>query len=543
MKLTDHIKWLWHVSKGWRGHIISDAVCGCLKVAASLAFIWISKFLIDIATGQATGSFKILVPLLIACMILQVGLTVVKTRIEAKSEIRLRNELKYNTFSHLMTSRWTGRDHLHTGDVLSRLDDDVISVSDTICIAVPSAISTGVQLAGAVWLVAKMDYRLALLLVSLMPMAILLSRGFIHRMRKLNREIRVSDSLVQSHLQENLQHRTLISALEHTNRSTDELMSLQTELQQKVMDRTDYSLFSRTMVQLGFTTGYLIVMLWGIFGLRSGAITFGIMAAFLQLVSQIQRPIVDLSKQVPSFIRTITSVERLCELTDIPLEEQGEPIKMAGTAGVRFENVRFEYPDGSSPILDGFSYDFKPGSLTAITGETGAGKSTMIRLIMALLLPDSGKITIYDRDNCVTASPRTRCNTVYVPQGNTLISGTIRENLLLGKADATDEKLLEVLHTAVAEFVMDLPAGLDTICGESGSGLSEGQAQRIAIARGLLRPGGILLLDEPTSALDSGTERILLERLKEKVKDKTLIIITHKDSVCSLGNETVRLRR
>lgn len=539
MKAADCLRWLWRISRGWRGWICLDALCGCVRAAAMLGFIWTSKYLIDIATGSAEGSFRVYVPLLAGCMLVQLASGAAKARIGTRNEIRLRNELKYRIFTHLMESRWTGRDSFHTGDVMNRLDQDVAAVSGLVCISAPSAIATCVQLAGAFWLLARMDLRLALIIVALMPVAILLSKGFVRRLRRLTREIRMSDSKVQSHLQENLQHRTLISALEYTSKTTDELMSLQTDLQNKVMDRTDYSLFSRFMVQSGFAAGYLAVMLWGIYGLRNGSISFGVMAAFLQLVSQIQRPIVDLSRQVPGVVRVLTSVERLCELTDIPLEEQGDPVRLEGMQGVRFEDVTFTYPDGDSPVLDGFSHDFRPGSLTAVEGETGAGKSTMIRLITALLLPEKGRICLYDGKCSVTASPRTRCNIVYVPQGNTLISGTIRENLLLGNPDARDNELEDALHCAVADFVMELPDGLDTVCGESGAGLSEGQAQRIAIARGLLRPGGILLLDEPTSSLDPDTERELLGRLGKHVKNKTLIIITHRESVSSLCMETV----
>ncbi|MDD6252890.1 MAG: ABC transporter ATP-binding protein [Bacteroidales bacterium] len=543
MKTAECISWLWRISRGWRGYILLDTLCGCVRAASMLSFIWLSKYIIDIATGNATGRFRVLVPIMAGCMLVQLILGAVRARIETRTEIRLRSELRYRLFTHLMESRWTGRDSFHTGDVMNRLEEDVAAVTGLVCISVPSSIVTCIQLAGAFYLLANLDIRLALIVAALMPAAILLSKGFVRRMRRLTREIRVSDSKVQSHLQENLQHRTLISALEYTSKTADELMNLQTDLQNKVMDRTDYSLFSRFLVQAGFAAGYLAVMLWGIYGLRNGSISFGVMAAFLQLVSQIQRPIVDLSRQVPGFARVLTSIERLCELTDIPLEEQGAPVRFEGTPGVRFENVTFSYPDADAPVLDGFSCDFRPGSMTAVVGETGVGKSTMTRLILALLLPESGEITIYDRNSSVQASPMTRCNIVYIPQGNTLISGTVRDNLLLGNPDAREEELQEALHTAAADFVFSLPQGLDTVCGEQGAGLSEGQAQRIAIARGLLRPGGIMLLDEPTSSLDSETELLMLQRLGKVAAERTVIIITHREAVCELCGNTVRLVR
>ena len=359
-------------------------------------------------------------------------------------------------------------------------------------------------------------------------------------MRQLSRDIRKSDSAVQSHLQEYLQHRVLIRTLEYTNRAVGALVGLQARLMQEVMRRTDFAVFSRSMVQLGFAAGYVTAFLWGIFGLREGTVTFGMMTAFLQLVAQVQRPVVDLSRQVPAFVRVFTAVERLAELSGLPVEQEGKQIRLQGQAGIRFEAVSFAYPAGA-PVLDAYSHDFTPGSLTAVLGETGTGKSTLMRLVLALLLPDSGRVVFYDACREVEASPLTRCNLAYVPQGNTLLSGTIRDNLRMGKPDASEDELREALHTAVADFVYALPQGLDTPCGEQGTGISEGQAQRIAIARGLLREGSILLLDEPTSSLDAETEKLLLERLARRVRGKTLLLITHREATAQLCTSVTRL--
>ena len=362
------------------------------------------------------------------------------------------------------------------------------------------------------------------------------------RMRHLTREIRATDSKVQSHLQENLQHRTLISTLEYTSIVTDTMSTIQMGLKRLVMKRNSFSIFSGFMVQAGFAFGYLTAFAWGIYGLDAGTVTFGTLTAFLQLVSQVQRPVVELSRQIPSFISALTSVERIDELTSLPLEEQGSPVFLKDMAGVSLENVSFAYPDSEREVIKHFSHNFAPGSLTAVLGETGSGKSTLVRLMLALLQPCDGSIILSDGNRSVSASPLTRCNFVYVPQGNSLVSGSLRDNLSLGNPSATDSQMWEALHTAAADFARQLPQGLDTLCGEMGAGFSEGQAQRIAIARGLLRPGSIVLLDEPTSSLDADTEQVLLERLQCSIKGKTLIIITHQEKTARLCNEVVRMR-
>ena len=307
------------------------------------------------------------------------------------------------------------------------------------------------------------------------------------------------------------------------------------------MDRTDYSIFARSMVQIGFAAGYAAAFLWGVFGIRNGVATFGMMTAFLQLVGQIQRPIMNLSRQFPSFINSLTSAERLSEITSLPSEDKGESVLLGQKIGISFEDVTFAYPDSYVPVLSDFSCNFTPGTTTALVGETGVGKSTMMRLMLALLSPDKGRVRFYSDDSSVEASPQTRCNIIYVPQGNTLMSGTIRENLLLGNPVATEEELRAVLHLAAADFVLELPDGMDTLCGENGTGLSEGQAHRICIARSLLRKGGILLLDEPTAALDPQTEEILLKRLLGSSAGRTVIIVTHRESAISSCENVVRL--
>lgn len=543
MHIADCVKWLWRMSRGFRIPITVCTLTGTLHVCTSLLFIYVCKHLIDIATDVADDSLGTYIALMASCLVAQLLLSVTRSRLTARTEIRLRNELHQRLFAHIMNSSLTGREKFHTGDMLNRLEEDSATIADALCRNIPALFITTVQLAGALFFLSRLDVRLAGVIVFIMPVALLMSKSYVRKMRNMSRDIRDADSSIQSHMQENLQHRILIKTMEYTVPTIDRLASMQDSLKTKVMKRTDFSVFSRSMVQIGFMTGYAVAFLWGVFGLQSGSVTFGMMAAFLQLVAQIQRPMVDLSRQIPAFIRVFTSTERLAELTGLPLEQQGDPVRLDGCIGIRMENLSFAYPDSDRKVLSDFSFDFRPGSLTAIVGETGAGKSTLVKLILALFRPDNGRITLYNGRQEATASPLTRCNLAYVPQGNTLVSGTIRDNLLMGKSDATEDELKAALHTAAADFVLSLPMGMDSPCGERGTGLSEGQAQRIAIARGLLRPGGLLLLDEPTSSLDSETEKLLLQRLSHCLQGKTLILITHREAIAGLCQSAVRLER
>ena len=265
------------------------------------------------------------------------------------------------------------------------------------------------------------------------------------------------------------------------------------------------------------------------------------MTAFLQLVGKIQSPTVNLAQLVVGFIHATTSVDRLIEIENFKTETPSEKKPLKGVPGIRFEKVSFTYPNEDRSIYQAFSHDFLPGSHTAILGPTGMGKTTLIRLILALVEPNDGKVIIYDKEESSVVSPGSRCNISYVPQGNTLLSGSIRDNLLLANPLATEDEIAQALHTAVADFVYDLPEGLDTLCGERGKGLSEGQAQRIAIARGLLKPASIFLFDEISSSLDKETEALLFKRLNMHTSAKTLILITHRTDITGYCDQILQL--
>ena len=537
------LHWLHENIRGFRFRIILSSVIGMVSIVSGLFFIWISKQLIDIASHAIEGNIKHYIFLLIGTIILQALLSAWKGRLETETETDLKNKVKYNLFSHLMISTWSGKESFHSGDAVNRIEEDVRVVGEGLCRSLPSVVVTIFQFLAAFIFLIKLNAQLAWTLIFIMPLFLILSKLYIKRTHRYTKEIRGLESDVQSHIQEKIQHKVLIQTLNQNKTMSGKLRDIQLLLYKKVMRRTNFTVLSRMFVMLGFATGYTIAFIWGVYGLYEGAITFGVMTAFLQLVGQVQRPMVELSRYIPSLVYTVTSAERLSELGDLQTEVQGNQQVLDGSVGISVEGVSFSYPDGDRQVIKKLSHNFAQGSRTAILGETGAGKSTLIRIILALLKPQEGIVYIYNDKKRIEVSPLTRANMVYVPQGNTLLSGTVRENLLLGNPEASENELREVLYTAVAEFVHELPEGLETLCGERGTGLSEGQAQRICIARGLLRPGSILLLDEFSSSLDVETERLLMERLLSRTEGKTLIFITHREMVARYCEQTIRLER
>lgn len=528
-----------------RGRILVSCLIGVARIAASMAFVWICKRLVDIATGVTDAPLGQHVAIMCGIMLAQVITSVAFNYWEGLITVRTQNSFRADTFAHVINSRWDGREAFHSGDTVNRLEEDIRVVVDLICTNLPDFIITICQLIAASTFLLLLEPQLLWVLLIIMPVAILGSKMFFRKMRVLTEHIRKRDSDVQQLMQENLQNRILIKTLGRAERLFDRLGWLQQDIEDSTVKRLNYNAVARTFMRFGFTAGYASAFLWGIFGIRNGAVTYGMMTAFLQLVGQVQGPIANISRHIPAFIHSLTSVERLMELNELPLENEEKPVILEGAPGIKVEHLTFAYADaqpGTEPVLKDFSHDFTPGSVTAIMGVTGAGKSTLTKLIMALLEPSQGSVTLYSQGKCVQSGNGTRGNFMYVPQGNSLMSGTVRENLLLACPDATEEQMREALHLAVADFILEMPQGLDTSCSERGSGLSEGQAQRIAIARALLHTGGVLILDEATSALDADTERLLLERLSEHFHGtKTIIWITHRDSITHFAGSILKI--
>lgn len=533
-----YVAWLWRNTAGVRGNLGIRVVLGVGRVALGLYVVWLSKLFIDetIRTGS-DGDVIRMAALLLAAVFGGVLLRQAYSYMTSAASISKNNEIRLQMFGALFRRNLFDGKALLSGDVTSRMSKDVDQVCGVITESIPQICVTLFQFIGAFLMLRWFDMKLAWALV-LMTIAFAIFGKMIARaLRKMTLAIRKEESDIQMRVQETVEHNAVLRSLDSEEWMTGELDSKQQNLKGLVMHRARFTVTARLFIGSAFALGYMLAFVWGGIGLRNGVITFGVMTSFLQLVMQIQQPILQILSEAPQLIHATASIDRLEELREVP--EDGAIVDdatatpattaFAQTTGeISLKDVSFRYVDGES-VIDHFSYDFKPNSRTAIMGETGKGKTTLFRLMLGLVNPSSGQVLSNKRDIS------------FVPQGNSLLSGSVRFNLQIAKPEATDDELQQVLHTACADFVNELPNGIDSVLGERGCGLSEGQAQRIAIARGLLHPGNILLLDEISSSLDESTEQELYRRLFAAYPNKTMVFITHRPAVCELCDDVIRL--
>ena len=539
---------------------------GIIRTLLSLTFVWVCKELVDIATGVSKEPLGQWTAFMIACIVLQICCRIASSYCEQYGRINIQNNLRARLFYSLISSRWSGRERFGTGDAVNRLEEDIRVVSELVSSHIPAVVVTFAQLAAASTFLLFISPNLLWALVGLMIAGIIASRLSFRKLRSLSTAIRTKDGEIQQHIQEHLQNRVVALTIIGIERVMATLNTLHSALRTNTIKRLNFHSLNSALLSVSFMGGYAAAFLWGVYGIKSGAVTFGMMTAFLQLVSQIQMPLSELARKIPAFIHALSSIERLAELENLDPEENAPLCRLEAPAGILFKDVTFSYPDSHSGVLfNSFSHNFLPGTMTVVAGATGIGKSTLVRLMLGLLKPQSGSILIYGSSsnlqsasnlhdatnlhntanqqsaaNSHCASKATRCNFKYVPQGNTLLSGTILDNLLMADPKADRERIDAALHIAAADFVHSLPEGLQTICGESGSGLSEGQCQRIAIARALLQSGSVLLMDESTSSLDPATESLVLQNLRT-LANHTIIFISHREAVMKSADSLLEL--
>ena len=529
-----YAQWLWQYSRPYLGKILLVMVFGLLETVASLLMVQISKEIIDHATfGNA------FVRLMVVYVLLMLGMqavTVISSLVSTMLTERFSFGIRKQIYEKIIHSHWMDVKKYHTGDLMTRLTSDAGNVADGIIGTIPSIIQLAVELLLVFFTLFYYSPMLAMFALLVAPVAALSSWWLGKKLRKLQVKVQESEAAYRSFLQESLANLLIVKAFANEDYSTERLTQLREERFHWVYRRTKMGVASSTVMSLAFQTGYIVAFCYGAIQISRKMITYGTMSVFLTLVNRVQAPVMGLAQQIPKVVSILASAGRIMELQQIPLEMKTDTQIPSAQVGVEIKDMTFGYTDET--VLENVNLRIEPGEFVAIIGESGIGKTTLIRIIMSFMSNIRGSVTFFnEKGNQERANAATRKFISYVPQGNTLFSGTVRENIRMGKLDATEEEMYEALKLASGyEFVMGLPKGIDTVIGERGHGLSEGQAQRIAIARAFLRKAPFLILDEATSALDEKTELEVLQGLKELSPRPTCLIITHRKSLIVTEN-------
>lgn len=521
--LQYQMKWAWRLADGYKGRLFLYFILELIVIASSLYFILLSKQAIDLAIVGDRENVKSIIVLAISAVLIGLILKSYSNWLNEKTRVEMLISLQNRLINTQMLSTWKFIKKWHSGDIQLRINADSNEVVQMIGNTFIVFILTFVRLLASFFVLWSMDPMLAFIILAISPLLVF-SKLYFKRLRSLNANLKRMESYFSQVVQENLRFRMSIRALGMQSTRWNKVVESQKDIYDLRSNLLNFSILSQGILKASVNFGFLLTFVWGIYKLLENEISFGMMTAFLQLVGRIQSPVLGMMSFVPQFIKFRTAVDRIDELLLTDLEEEEKPELLNSIDSIAIESLSFRYEDNL--IVDDFNMEVKSGVPTAIIGSSGKGKTTLIRLLLSLVKPDSGAIWLHESGKQSPLSTRHRINIAYVPQGDKLFSGTIRENLLIHNS-TTEQRLRDAIYLACAEFVYELPDGLDTYVGESGYGLSEGQAQRIALARALTRDCKIWLFDEVTSALDTKTTAILLDRLMIAGKDKIVIYVTH----------------
>lgn len=536
--VREQLKWIWKLLEGHRLKIGCCMTLQIVSLVSGLSFIYWTKRAVDIAARDTPGTLQATVCLMLSSVLLGIVSGQYAAYVCERVRIRVTVRLQDLLLVSQMQAVWENTERWHVGDLLVRMTSDSREAVQMITTAFPNLCVTGIRLLASWGFLWVMDPRLAGMILAVSPL-FLFSKLYYRKMRKLDREVKDKESALGTVLQENLKQRLLIRALRLSYVRKKRYETTQANIIALKDKLLRFSLLTQSGLKFTFNGGYLLAFVWGIYQLHAGLISFGTLTAFLQLVGKIQAPVLAIIAFVPAAIRCRTALDRLMELGEGETEAETQPVRITPIDCIELHSLSFRY--GDRPVISGLSVKICPGVPVAVVGATGKGKTTLIRLMLALVKPEAGELYIVTGGRKIAVTPHTRVSFSYVPQGNTLFCGTIRENLLMADPSASDRKLEETLALACASFVYTLPQGIDTKIGEYGHGLSEGQAQRIAVARALLSGGDVWLLDEATSALDTTTADRLVTNLLHAGRDKILIFVTHDPRLVAVCPQLIRL--
>ena len=544
-EMWNETKWLYSYAAKYKWLIVIYIVIGLFATGLALAASLVTKNLINEVLGGKISAAA--VALYVFLGLSGIAVSALNRRLSAKISLRVNNEIRADVFGKFISTTWEEVSAFHSGDLLNRINGDVSTVADSVIGWIPSVTIKSAQFIGAIAIICYYDAAMALLSLISIPAAALISSLLLRKMRSYGTKIREAGSELMSFFEESLQNIQTVKAFGLSQSLDGRLAQLQKIYYDTSLEYNALSVkVTSGMSVLGLFVSYLC-MGWCIFRLFTGAIDIGTMVLFIQLSSYLSSSISSLISSVPTVISATVSAGRIISVLNLPREEEDESLAAREIADfgeapeIEFRDVSFGYKNGGK-VFSEVNLTVAPGEFAAFVGPSGGGKTTLLRLLLGLVKPQSGKATLSAKGKTAEISSATRRIFTYVPQEKAMFSGTVAEMLRLFSPEATDEEINAALKAACAyDFVAALPEGINTPLGERGAGFSEGQNQRLAIARAVLRKAPVLLLDEATSALDLETERRVLENITALCRGKTLIVMTHRESVLPLCDSVYRI--
>lgn len=551
LNMKDEWKWIFKYIKRYKFSIILYIILGVVGTVMSLGVTVASKFVIDTVISHRNDKILMYALIFAGLAVFQFVFQSVTAWITASVSTRINNEMRNEIYSHVLTARWEKISSFHSGDLVNRLEGDVSLVSSGVISFFPSVFTKSVQFFGSLAIVLYYDKAMAFIALLSAPFLFLSSKTLVKTIRKYNAKSRELNGTILSYSEESLRNIQVIKAFDLTGEYIRNFRSVLDEYRKVKLDYEKFSIIMSLILSvIGLLVSYGCYG-WGIYRLWQGLISVGTMTLFIQISSGLSSSFSGLAALAPSAVSIATSAGRIMEISgfDSELDSDYEKAvsfrKEAGENGIKIigENLSFRYSDGETNVLDNVDFYAAPGETIALVGASGEGKTTLLKLLLGLVQPTSGKLVLENENGSrIDVSDSTRRFCSYVPQDLSIFSGTVAENLRTVRADASDEELYRVLEAADAlDFVNALPNGIDTQINENSGNISQGQAQRIAIARALLRDSEILLMDEATSALDVDTERKVLENIMITDPKRVCVITTHRDSMLKYCDRIYRI--
>ena len=551
-EMARELAWIYRYALRYKWQILWYILLGLLGTVMALAGSVLSKFIIDSVTGYDTGKLLPIAVFYVLMQLVQIGTNAITSSISARIRIQVDQEIRADVYDKIMDSDWGAMSQYHSGDLLNRVDNDAASVSASVLSWFPELVTRGAQFLGTLGIFLYFDPTMAALALLSAPVTLLVSRVLMKKMRHHNQEMRRISSETMVFNEESFQNIQVIKSFGLTRLYSQKLRQVQQRHRQAQLEYTHFSVRTAAFMSVMGTVVSMACFGWGVYRLWSGHITYGTMALFLQMSGSLTSAFSALVHLVPTAIGAATAAGRIMAITELPREDHTDDEAVEaflrdnreGGVSVIAQDMDFGYDDQTGQVLSDVIFRAKPGEIVALVGPSGEGKTTMLRLILGIVQPEKGVVQVKGgtTGEKLRVSASTRRLFAYVPQGNTMFSGTVAENLRMMKQDATDEELYEVLSLACADgFIRKLPLGINSPIQENGGGFSQGQIQRLSIARALLADVPVLLLDEATSALDMATERKVLRNIMHSQRRRTCIVTTHRPSVLGICSRVYRI--